>query len=338
MSFANIVRRRLILLVFVVFGVSVVTFVISHLIPGDPARLIAGDRASDQTVANIRHGLGLDQPLWWQYAIYVGELAHGDFGISIRTQRPVIDDLLRFFPATIELALAALLFAVLAGIPLGVISAVAKDRWIDQVARTISVTGISTPAFWLGLLLIYLFYGQLGILPGSGRIAQDIPPPASITGLYTVDALITGNWAAWRSALDHLALPMLTLGFVHLGIVTRQIRSAMLEVLQEDYIRTARASGLSRARVIFDHALRNALIPSVTMIGLAFGDLLYGAVLTETVYAWPGMGNYVVQSITALDFPAIMGFTVVASTAYVLLNLGVDLTYMLLDPQIREIG
>jgi peptide/nickel transport system permease protein len=338
MSFANIVRRRLILLVFVVFGVSVVTFVISHLIPGDPARLIAGDRASDQTVANIRHGLGLDQPLWRQYVIYVGQLVHGDFGISIRTQRPVIDDILRFFPATIELALAALLFAIFAGIPLGVISAVAKDRWIDQLTRTISVTGISTPAFWLGLLLIYLFYGRLGILPGSGRIDQDIAPPVSITGFYTVDALLEGNWAAWRSALAHLALPMLTLGFVHLGIVTRQIRSAMLEVLQEDYIRTARASGLSRVRVIFDHALRNALIPSVTMIGLAFGDLLYGAVLTETVYAWPGMGNYVVQSITALDFPAIMGFTVVASTAYVLLNLAVDLTYMLLDPQIREIG
>jgi peptide/nickel transport system permease protein len=338
MSFANIVRRRLILLIFVVFGVSVVTFVISHMIPGDPARLIAGDRASDQTVANIRRGLGLDEPLWRQYGIYVGQLAHGDFGISIRTQRPVIDDILRFFPATIELALAALLFAIIAGIPLGVVSAVAKDRWIDQITRTISVTGISTPAFWLGLLLIYLCYGRLGILPGSGRIDQDIPPPTAITGLYTVDALITGNFAAWRSAVAHLALPALTLGFVHLGIVTRQIRSAMLEVLQEDYIRTARASGLSRARIIFDHGLRNALIPSVTMIGLAFGDLLYGAVLTETVYAWPGMGNYVVQSITALDFPAIMGFTVVASTAYVLLNLAVDLTYMLLDPQIREIG
>lgn len=338
MSFASIVRRRLILLVFVVFGVSVVTFAISHMIPGDPARMMAGDRATNEIVENMRHQLGLDRPLWEQYLTYVGQLARGDFGISIRTGRPVIDDLLRFFPATIELAIVALLFAVAAGIPLGVISAVAKDRWIDQIARTISVTGISTPAFWLGLLLIYVFYGRLGWLPGSGRIASTIPPPATITGLYTVDALLTLNWAALWSTLQHLALPALTLGFVHLGIVTRQIRSAMLEVLKEDYIRTARANGLTRGRILIGHALRNALIPSVTMIGLAFGDLLYGAVLTETVYAWPGMGNYVVQSISALDFPAIMGFTVVASAAYVLINLAVDLTYMFLDPQIREVS
>jgi peptide/nickel transport system permease protein len=338
MSFLNIIRRRLVLLIFVVFGVSVVTFVISHMIPGDPARMMAGERASDETVAQMREALGLDQPLHVQYLTYVGDLLQGDFGVSIRTQRPVMDDILRFFPATIELAVAALLFAIVLGIPLGVLSAVAKDRGIDHLTRTLSVTGISTPAFWLGLLLIYLFYGQLGILPGSGRIAGNMSPPPFVTGFYTVDSVIAGDWAALRSALAHLILPALTLGFIHLGVVTRQIRSAMLEVLQEDYIRTAKASGLSRARIILDHGLRNALIPSVTMIGLAFGDLLYGAVLTETVFAWPGMGNYVVESIAALDFPAIMGFTVVASTAYVLLNLLVDLTYMFLDPQIREIG
>lgn len=338
MSFLSIIRRRLIFLVFVVFGVTVVTFVISHMIPGDPARMMAGDRATNEIVENMRHQLGLDQPLWRQYVTYIGQVGQGDFGISIRTQRPVMDDIKRFFPATIELALAALIFAVVIGVPLGVLSAVAKDKWIDQISRTISVTGISTPAFWLGLLLIYLFYGRLGILPGSGRLASGIAPPATITGFYTLDALFTFNWPALRSSLSHLLLPALTLGFVHLGIVTRQIRSAMLEVLQEDYVRTARASGLPRRTVLFGHALRNALIPSVTMIGLAFGDLLYGAVLTETVFAWPGMGNYVVQSITALDFPAIMGFTVVASTAYVVLNLAVDLLYMWLDPQIREVS
>jgi len=337
-SFLSIIRRRLIFLVFVVFGVTVVTFVISHMIPGDPARMMAGDRATNEIVENMRRQLGLDQPLWRQYVTYIGQVAQGDLGISIRTQRPVIDDIKRFFPATIELALAALIFAVVAGIPLGVLSAVAKDRWIDQISRTISVTGISTPAFWLGLLLIYVFYGRLGILPGSGRLASGITPPPTITGFYTLDSLLTLDWPALRSSLTHLVLPALTLGFVHLGIVTRQIRSAMLEVLQEDYVRTARASGLPRRTVLFGHALRNALIPSVTMIGLAFGDLLYGAVLTETVFAWPGMGNYVVQSITALDFPAIMGFTVVASTAYVLLNLSVDLVYMWLDPQIREVS
>lgn len=338
MSYLNIVRRRLLLLILVVFGVSIVTFAISHMIPGDPARMMAGERASNEVVAQMRASLGLDLPLHEQYLTYAGNLLTGDFGLSIRTQRPVLDDLVRFFPATIELALAAMIFAIVLGIPLGVISAVAKDRAIDQITRTISVSGISMPAFWLGLLLIYLFYGQLGVLPGSGRIDSSLTTPPFVTGFYTLDAVIAGDWRAFGSAVQHLVLPGLTLGFLHLGVVTRQIRSAMLEVLGEDYIRTARASGLSRRRIIFDHALRNALIPSVTMIGLAFGDLLYGAVLTETVFAWPGMGNYVVQSISALDFPAIMGFTVVASTAYVLLNLVVDLTYMFLDPQIRGVG
>jgi peptide/nickel transport system permease protein len=338
MSLASIVRRRLIFLVFVVFGVSLVTFAISHLIPGDPARMMAGERATAETVDHIRTELGLDRPVPAQYVTYVAKLLHGDFGISIRTQRPVFDDLRLFFPATIELAFYALLLAVAFGIPLGVLSAVARDRALDQVARTISVTGISMPAFWLGLLLIYVFYGRIGWLPGSGRIDPAIAPPTHITGLFTIDALLTGNLAALASVLAHLVLPAATLGFIHLGIVTRQIRSAMLDALGEDYIRTARASGLTRTRVVFDHALRNALIPSVTVIGLAFGDLLYGAVITETVFAWPGMGNYVVQSITSLDFPAIMGFTVVASTAYVLLNMLVDFAYMALDPQIRDVG
>jgi peptide/nickel transport system permease protein len=338
MPLARIISRRLVFLVFVVFCVSVVTFAISHLIPGDPARMMAGERASDETVAHIRAELGLDRPVPEQYIAYVGKVLHGDLGISIRTQRPVFADLRLFFPATIELAVYALMLAVLFGVPLGVLSAVARDRVADQITRSISVTGISMPAFWLGLLLIYVFYGRIGLLPGSGRIDPALPAPAHITGLFTVDALLTGNLAAMRSALAHLVLPAATLGFIHLGIVTRQVRSAMLDVLQEDYIRTARASGLSRTRIVFDNALRNALIPSVTVIGLAFGDLLYGAVITETVFAWPGMGNYVVQSITSLDFPAIMGFTVVASTAYVVVNLLVDFAYMALDPQIRDVG
>ncbi|MCR8725411.1 ABC transporter permease [Frigidibacter sp. ROC022] len=338
MSLANIIRRRLLLLILVVFGVTLVTFAISHMIPGDPARMMAGERASDEIVEKMRENLGLNKPVAVQYAIYVGQIARGDFGTSIRTQRPVISDIKKFFPATIELALAAMLFAIIVGVPLGVISAVSKDRLIDHLSRSISVVGISTPAFWLGLLMILVFYGQLGILPGSGRIDGVIGPPTTITGFYTIDAALTGNWPAFKSAVQHLILPGLTLGFLHLGVVTRQIRSAMLEVMSEDYVRTARASGLSRRQIIYGHALRNALIPSITMIGLAFGDLLYGAVLTETVFAWPGMGAYVVQSISSLDFPAIMAFTVVASTAYVLINLFVDLIYMVLDPQIREVG
>lgn len=338
MSFLYVIRRRLILLLLVVIGVTIITFAISHMIPGDPARLMAGDRATPEIVQSMRTRLGLDQPLHLQYLNYVGSLLQGDLGTSIRTGRPVADDLVRFFPATIELAAVALLFSVLAGVPLGVASAVYRNRWIDQVSRTISVTGISTPAFWLGLLLIMLFYGRLDWLPSSGRLGGDVTAPPFVTGMLLIDTLLAGDLAAFRSALSHILLPAFTLGFVHLGVVTRQIRSSMLEVLQEDYVRTAKAGGLSRRQIIFGHALRNALIPSVTMLGLAFGDLLYGAVLTETVFAWPGMGNYVVQSIHALDFPAIMGFTVVASIAYVLINLLVDLTYMLLDPQIRSVG
>lgn len=338
MSFLYIIRRRLTLLLLVVFGVTVVTFAISHMIPGDPARLMAGDRATPEIVENMRERLGLDQPLYKQYFSYVAGLAEGDFGKSIRTGRPVAEDLLRFFPATMELAAVALMFSILAGIPLGVASAVYKDKLVDQITRTISVMGISTPAFWLGLLLILFFYGYLDWLPSSGRLGSGIEAPPIITGFLLIDTLLAGDLRAFQSAFAHILLPAFTLGFVHLGVVTRQIRSSMLEALQEDYVRTARAGGLKRTQIIFGHALRNALIPSVTMIGLAFGDLLYGAVLTETVFAWPGMGAYVVQSIHALDFPAIMGFTVVASVAYVLINLLVDLTYMVLDPQIRSVG
>jgi peptide/nickel transport system permease protein len=337
-SLLQILSRRLVLGIVVVFGVLVVTFIISRLIPGDPARLMAGEHATRETVQHMRHVLGLDRPLPEQFVVYMARLARGDLGTSIRTERPVSEDIRRFFPATIELSLAALLFAVAAGVPLGVIAAVDKDGWIDQVVRTVSIVGISMPAFWLGLLLLDLFYNWLGILPGTGRLDEGISAPPSITGMFTVDALLAGQWRTLRDALSHLALPAFTLGFVNLGVIMRQIRSAMIEVLQEDYIRTARAGGLSPARIIVGHALRNAMIPSLTMLGLLFGDLLYGAVLTETIFAWPGMGNYVIQSISFLDFPSIMGFALVASLAYVLLNLAVDVSYMMLDPQIREVG
>ncbi len=337
-SWVHLVGRRLLSLVLVVVGVSLITFTISHLVPGDPARLVAGDRATPEIVASIRAQLGLDQPLPQQYLHYMGQLLHGDLGISIRTRRPVLQDIAAFFPATLELALVALILATLVGIPLGVLSAVYRNRFIDHVARTLAVTGISTPAFWLGLGLIVVFYGHLGWFPGGGRLDQGMTPPPHLTGLYLIDALVAGDWPVLRSAVRHIVLPAATLGFVHLGIVARQIRSSMLEQLGEDYIRTARAYGLSRWTIVLRHALPNALIPSVTMLGLALGDLLYGAVLTETVFGWPGMGAYVVDSIQALDFPAVMGFAVVVSFAYVILNLLVDLLYRRLDPRITEVG
>ena len=326
------------LLFLVVFGVSVMTFTISNLIPGDPARLIAGDRATPEIVAHIRADLGLDKPLPEQYWRYVRGVLHGDLGTSIRTRRPVLEDLRIFFPATLELALAALALATALGVPLGIASAVWKNSPLDHAVRVLAVTGISTPAFWLALLLIVLFYGRAGWLPGAGRIDPGLDIPARVTGFLLIDSLLAGDVAAFLSAARHLILPVFTLSFVHLGVVARQVRSAMLEEMTQDYIRTARANGLGWKTIVFTEALPNAMIPSVTMLGLALGDLLYGAVLTETVFAWPGMGAYVVNSIQALDFPAVMGFAIVVSLAYVLVNLAVDLAYMIIDPRIRAVS
>ena len=333
MSFWGLIRQRCWGLILVVAGVCVITFIISHLIPGDPARLLAGDRASDEIVRHIRQQLGLDLPLWQQFARYVDALLHGDLGTSIRTGRPVLEDLKTFFPATLELAFCALLIALLVGIPLGVLSAVYRNRWTDHLVRLMALTGISTPAFWLGLGVIVLFYGKLDWLPGSGRLDDWFDPPTRVSGFYLLDSLLEGNVEVFFNTLQHLILPATTLAFVHLGIVARQIRSAMLEQLNEDYIRTALASGLPKFTIVVRYALPNALIPSITVLGLALGDLLYGAVLTETVFAWPGMGAYVVSSIQALDFPAVMGFAIVVSFAYVLVNLVVDLLYLWIDPR-----
>ena len=337
MGFMNLLRRQLTDILIVVIGVSVITFIISHLIPGDPARLIAGERASDEIVASIRQQLGLDLPLYQQYLRYMGDLLQGDLGQSIRTHRRVLDDLQQFFPATLELALAAMLLSIIVGVPLGVLSAVYNNRAIDHISRTLAVAGISTPAFWLGLGLIVLFYGHLGWLPGGGRLSQGVGAPPTVSGFYLLDSLLAGQWATFVDAARHMVLPTATLAFVNLGVITRQIRGAMLEQLGEDYIRTARAYGLSQATVVLRHALPNALIPSITVVGLALGDLLYGAVLTETVFAWPGMGAYVVKSIQALDFPAVMGFAILVSFIYVLLNRLIELLYRLADPRIAKV-
>ena len=240
MTFWTLIRQRCWGLILVMAGVCVITFIISHMIPGDPARLLAGDRASNEMVEHIREQLGLNQPLYVQFFRYVSDLLHGDLGTSIRTGRPVLEDLKAFFPATLELAVSALFLAIVLGIPLGVLSAVYQNKFPDHLVRLLSVLGISTPAFWLGLGVIILFYGHLNLLPGGGRLDDWLDPPADITGFYVLDSLLTGNWETFWNSLQHLAMPALTLAFVHMGIVARQIRSAMLEQLSEDYIRTAR--------------------------------------------------------------------------------------------------
>src|SRR5690606_22743582 len=338
MGLGQVIARRLALMVLVLLGVTLLTFLISHAIPGDPARLLAGQRASDEVVAQIRRNYGLDQPLYVQYIRYMSGLLRGDLGRSIRTGRPVGEDLARFFPATLELVGTAMFLAVLIGVPLGVASAARNNSWVDHLSRSVSVAGVSMPLFWLGIVALALFYGTLGWLPGSGRLSPFAIAPPTVTGLYLIDAALAGDWATWRDAAVHLILPASCLAFVHVGIVARQVRGSLLEVLHQDYIRTAHAYGVPPRRVLYRYALRNALVPALTVVGLALGDLLAGAVVTETVFAWPGMGSYVVDSITSLDFPAIMGFTVVVAVGYSVINLLVDLITLRLDPRIRAMG
>lgn len=335
---AAAVLRRLAGLVMVVFGVTIITFLISHVIPGDPAQMLAGPRASAEAVARIRTELGLDQPVLVQYGRYLAALLHGDFGVSIVTGRPVAQDLLQVFPATLELIVAALAMAVAVGVLLGTLAAVYRGGAIDWAARLLASVSVSMPAFWLALILLLVFYGVLDWLPGDGRLGVAFDPPPTVTGFFVIDALLAGDGALLRDVLAHLALPATTLAIATVGGVIRIVRAAMIGVLNEDYIRTAIASGLRWRTVVFNHALRNALIPLVTVLGLEAAALLFGSVVVETVFVWPGAGSYVLGAIFALDFPVIMGFTVIASLVYVLINTGVDLLYRVLNPQIGEVG
>jgi peptide/nickel transport system permease protein len=329
------VLKRLLYLVPVLLGVTLLVFVISHAIPGDPARMMAGQKASHEAVENLRRSMGLDRPLPEQYATYLLGLLRGDLGFSIRNQRPVVEDLQDFFPATLELSLASMLLCVSVGLPLGIISAVRRNRPIDHASRVFSVFGVSMPVFWLGLMLLLLFYRTLGWLPGSGRLDIHTDPPAQVTGLYLIDTLVEGSLGKFGDALLHILMPAFCLSYVYLAIITRIVRSSMISVMGLDFITTARANGISEAAIILKHCLKNSLIPTVTITGLSIGELLGGAILTETIFNWPGMGKYVVDSVNFLDFPAMMGFTLVVALAYVLINLAVDVLYAFLDPQIR---
>ncbi|MDU2065445.1 MAG: ABC transporter permease [Sporomusaceae bacterium] len=324
-------------LIVVFLGVSMVTFAISHVIPGDPARMLAGQKASQETVTKMRAELGLDQPIYVQYGHYVADLVRGDMGKSIRTQQSVASELRKFFPATLELTLVSMILTLVFGILLGVMAAVNRDRFGDHLSRIISLIGVSMPLFWSGLLVLIVFYKWLGLFPASGRLDTFLSPPPPVTGLYIIDGLLAGNIPVVASAIEHLVLPASCLAYVQLAVIARQIRSSMIQVLSLDYIRTATAFGLSKRKIIYQYALKNALLPTVTVAGLIFGELLGGAIITETIFSWPGMGKYVVDSIAFLDFPAIMGFTMIVALGYVLINLLIDLVYRWLDPQIREV-
>ncbi len=329
------ILRRLVGLVFVLAGVSVITFGLSQLVPIDPAVAALGQNAREDQIEAFRREFGLDQPPLQQYVTYVSRLLRGDLGISIRTRRPVADDLGDFLPATIELTLAAMLITIVLGVTLGVLAAIKRNGWIDGLARLFALIGGSLPIFFLGLLALSIFYSRLRWLPGPGRLDALIKPPTHLTGLYVVDSLLTGNWQALRNSLAHLVLPALTLGYFSTAVLLRMTRSAMLDVLGQDYVRTARAKGLSERLVLTRHALRSALIPVMTTIGITFGSLLSGAVLTETIFSWPGLGRYATASAVSLDFPAVMGVALVAAVVYPLVNMLVDIGYHALDPRVR---
>lgn len=319
----------------VLLGVSVLTFFIAHVVPADPVLVALGEHAREDQIAAYRKAYGLDRPVPEQFIVYLGRVVRGDLGTSIRTRRPVGEDLREFMPATIELGGAAWLVALLLGIPAGILSAVYKDRIFDHLSRLGALIGASLPVFWLGLVLLGLFYYRLGWFPGPGRLDVALSPPPLRTGLLLFDAALARDGAVLRNALGHLVLPALTLGLFSTAVIARMTRSAMLEVLYQDYIRTARAKGLQERRVIVLHALKNAMIPTLTIVGISFGSLLSGAVLTETVFAWPGLGRYATASAISLDFPAVMGVTLVVALLYTLVNLGVDLVYARLDPRVR---
>jgi dipeptide transport system permease protein len=316
-------------------GVSIISFAFIRLLPGDPILLLAGERGmSPERYAELRAAYGYDRPIIVQYLDYLWGIVRGDLGTSIVTRRPVLDEFLTLFPATLELSFCAILFAVALGIPAGVLAAVKRGSIADQAIMTTALVGFSMPIFWWGLLLIILFSGVLQWTPVSGRISLIYFFP-SVTGFMLIDSLISGQDGAFTSAVRHLILPSIVLGTIPLAVIARQTRSAMLEVLNEDYVRTARAKGLPPRRVIGLHALRNALIPVVTTIGLQVGVLLAGAILTETIFSWPGVGKWMVDSVFRRDYPVVQGGLLLIAGIVMIVNLIVDLLYGLINPRIR---
>jgi peptide/nickel transport system permease protein len=332
------VLKRMLMIVVILVGVLTVTFILSRVLPGSPVEMMLGHKPTVEQVEAAKRELGLDRPIHEQYVMYIFAVSKGDLGISLATKRPVTEDLFRRMTATFELTTLAVVLVVLVGVPIGVLSAVKQNTPVDHAARTLSMTGVALPVFLIGLLLQMLFYGNLDLFPLQGRINGEIlldyPFPA-ITGLYLIDTLLAGQWVAFKSALAHIALPTATLTLVSLAVVTRITRNTMVEAISEDYIRTAFAYGLPRQTIYFRYALKATMIPMMTIIGLTYGFMLGNSVITEFVFDWPGLGGYAVSAITTNDFPAIMGVTLLLATAYLLINLIIDLLYYIVDPRLR---
>ncbi len=326
--------RRLLSLIPTLLGVSIIVFLFLRMIPGDPALALAGEHATEANVERIREQFGLNKPLHEQYLTYMGKVLRGDLGRSILSRRPIMDEIRVRFPATIELSICALTVALVVGVPAGIISATRRNSIFDNIAMVGSLLGISMPIFWLGLMLNWFFAVQLGWLPSVTRLDAGIQLQR-ITNLLIVDSIITGNAEALLNAIQHLILPAIALGTIPMAIIARMTRSAMLEVLEQDYVRTARAKGLRERVVIVRHALNNALLPVITIVGLQVGVLLSGAVLTETIFAWPGIGRWLYLSILSRDYPIVQGMALFITVLFLVINLLVDVSYALVDPRIR---
>jgi peptide/nickel transport system permease protein len=328
---------RLLALVPLAVLITLVAFCLTNLVPGDPAAANLGQRAVEDPAAvqAFRERNGLDKPLPQQYLTYVGNLMQGDLGTSQQTGRAVASDLGEFVPATLELACFAIVISLTAGVGLGLLAAVKRDGAIDQVLRVVSLIGVSVPVFWLALVAFFVLFYKLGLLPGSGRLSPNIVAPPTYTGFLTIDSLLAGDLRAFGSAVAHLILPSLVLAASTVGLLVRFVRSAVLEVLDQDYVRAARSKGLRPRTILFGHVLRAASVSIVTVIGLVFGALLSGTVLVEAIFAWPGVGQYAYRSATFLDLPAVMGVSLFVAVVYIVINLLVDVLYGLLDPRIR---
>ncbi|PLT44632.1 Dipeptide transport system permease protein DppB [Paenibacillus pasadenensis] len=329
----NYAIRRLLMLVPVLLGMTVIVFMIIRAIPGDPAEVILGEKASPQSKEALRQELKLDEPLYVQYGDYLGKLLSGDLGKSIRSKEPIATEIGPYLAATLELTAFAMLFAIVVGVNAGIVSAWRQNSWFDYASMLIALVGVSMPIFWLGLMEQWIFALELKWLPSIGR-ANPRDPIDAVTGLYLIDTLVAGRFDQFGTVLKHLVLPGVALGTIPMAIIARMTRSSMLEVLRSDYIRTAKAKGLSQLGVIYKHALRNAFIPVLTVIGLQFGLLLGGAVLTETIFAWPGIGRYIFDAISARDYPVIQSGILIIAFLFVLINLLVDLLYAAVDPRI----
>lgn len=335
-STAALIGGRLLQAVPSIAGVIIVTFILTRALPGDPAVYFAGPAADAQSIQQVREALGLDRSLPEQFLIYIGDLATGDLGQSISTGRPVVEELVRRLPASLELTLLALIFSLSVSLPLGILAATRPNSWIDHLCRVIVTAGVSLPVFFTGLFLVYIFYFILGIAPSPlGRIDIFFIEPPHVTGFFTVDALLAGDFETFRAALSQLILPAITLGLFTLAPLARMTRGAMLTVLSSDFIRTARASGLSRSTVLYTYALRNAMLPILTTLGMVFSFMLGSNVLVEKVFAWPGIGSYAVRAAASLDYPAIGGVTIVGSVAFLLANLLTDIAYAWANPRIK---